>query len=122
MIARFCQVAVPAVLLGLVVGCGQGRPGAGLTNGPPPGDGENAAMRTDLPTSALPAPGFDVGQLGDNDTDAGTGGRGGGETDQPKLSQGDESVRADPAAIETGGAKLIEGESSYPTPKTQGNP
>jgi hypothetical protein len=79
-------------------------------------------MRTDLPTTALPDPGIDVGAVGDNDNDAGTGGRGGGETDQPKLDQADDSVRANPPALESGGAKPIEGETPYPTPKTQENP
>lgn len=122
MLDRFCQAAVPAVLLVLVAGCGQGPPGAGLTNDPPPRIGEKSATRTDLPTSAQPDPGFDVGQVGDNYTNAGTGGRGGGEYDQPKLDQADDSVRAAPPAIETDVARPAEERTPYPTPKTQENP
>jgi hypothetical protein len=66
-----------AALIGLAVGCGEGPPGGGLTNGPAPATSdEKAGMRSDLPTPAPPDRGEVLGELGDRSTNAGTGGRG----------------------------------------------
>src|SRR5262245_12945461 len=68
----------PAALLALAAGCGEGPPGAGLTNGPPPVGNEKAADRTDLPSAVIPKGDETLGRTGDQATDAGIGGRGGG--------------------------------------------
>lgn len=98
----------PAALLALATGCETNPPGAGLTNGPAPRVApEKPALRTDLPTDAAPAQAGPetVGRLGDATNDAGTGARGGGESDQPKLDQGtDNTVRATPPADSDGSA------------------
>ena len=67
-----------AALLALVAGCGEGPPGAGLTNGPPPAGNEKAGDRTDLPSAVIPNEGETLGKTGDQETNAGVGGRGGG--------------------------------------------
>ncbi|MBX6314695.1 MAG: hypothetical protein IRY99_17540 [Isosphaeraceae bacterium] len=102
--------AVPALLLALLlaVGCREtGPPGAGLTNAPRPEAAEDKpALRTDLPPEATPDRGETVGQLGDNQTNAGIAGRGGGREggypEQPKPDQANDAVRATPPAIEAG--------------------
>jgi len=92
-----------AAFLALATGCETNPPGAGLTNGPAPRVApEKPALRSDLPTDANPAPAGReaVGRLGDDTNNAGTGGRGRGNTDQPKLDQGtDDTVRATPPAV-----------------------
>jgi hypothetical protein len=71
------RCAARTIPLGLVLfaGCGLSQPGAGLTNGPPPGSTEKPAIRTDLPEPAPPKRGEILGELGDNATNAGTAGR-----------------------------------------------
>jgi hypothetical protein len=79
--------ALPATLLNLAIaltagGCGGNN--AGLTNGPPPTEsGTTAGARTDLPT---PEPGDNneiLGRTGDDSSNAGIGGRGGGTEGNP---------------------------------------
>lgn len=84
-------------------GCDTARPGAGVFNGPPPESADDkAAMRTDVPIEDAPAGGEALGRLGDAQNDAGPAGRGGaGDTDEPRLEGADDSVRANPPAIES---------------------
>lgn len=71
------------LLLALAAGCGADN--GGLTNGPPPTvSGSDASARTDLPTPPPSDQGEILGKTGDNSTDAGTGGRGGGSQDTPQ--------------------------------------
>jgi hypothetical protein len=67
--------------MGLWTGCGPGE--GGLTNGPPPGDRTSAGGRTDLPIPDPADKGEILGETGDNSTDAGTGGKGGGTQGNP---------------------------------------
>ena len=113
---------VAAVALVLLAGCQNetGRPGSGLTNGPPPTvSNEKQSSRTDLPT-AVPSEGDGSGSgvgsaavIGDRNTQAGTGGRGGGDAGRPDTpaGKGDESVRANPPAIEGGASNSAAGDA-----------
>ena len=105
-IAATLRRAAGLILAAGLIGCGNGGPpGAGLTNGPPPADDAKAAGRSDLPTAAVPDQGEALGKAGDNDTNAGTGGRspsqGAGDPVLPKAGSADDSVRANPPKIES---------------------
>ena len=102
-------ILVPAVGLALAAGCDSGPSGMGVTNGPAPDvSAEKPAMRTDLPTPDTLGPGETAGAVAGRNTDAGTGGRGGGATDpaqppgglptSPRELEG--TVPATPPAIE----------------------
>lgn len=66
-----------AVLLGVAAGCDSGPHGGGITNGPMPSTSEEKpAMRTDLPAPTAPKQGEVLGEMGDDSTNAGIGGRG----------------------------------------------
>jgi len=112
--ARIRYLLATVAALGLVAGCGsEGPPGAGLTNGPPPGGGSKAAMRSDLPNAVPTDQGEALGRTGDASNDAGTGGRGGGnagaDPDQPDLKAADDSIRAAPPTIDSSGANSAAG-------------
>jgi hypothetical protein len=100
------------LLLALAVGCGnEGPPGAGLTNGPPPGAGEKPAMRTDLPDAVPADRGELLGRTGDSQTNAGTAGRSpdGDNPDQPKPGKADDRVRARSPKVESSGPSSAAG-------------
>jgi hypothetical protein len=78
---RRTALATPLLLLPLVTGCGPGE--GGLTQGPPPEDRTSAGARTDLPVPTPADQGEILGETGDNSTDAGTGGKGGGTAGNP---------------------------------------
>ncbi len=99
-------LAATALILTLglaLAGCGTAPPGAGLTNGPRPESAdEKPAVRTDLPVDATPDTGELLGKTGDAETSGGSAARGGeGDPDQPQPAKGDESVRANPPAIDS---------------------
>jgi hypothetical protein len=74
-----------AAALASLAAAGCGADNAGLTNGPPPTvSGTTPGARTDLPTPAPDGQGETLGRTGDNSTDAGTGGRGGGTEGNPQ--------------------------------------
>lgn len=80
---RALLAAIPLFLAVAAAGCGANN--SGLTNGPPPEESRSTAgARTDLPTPAPAGEGEILGKTGDNSTDAGTGGRGGGTEGNPQ--------------------------------------
>jgi len=108
-------------------GCDNNGTNAGLTNGPPPGAGEKAAVRTDLP-GAVSDRGAEPGHVTDTGSNAGTvspvGGTANSKPDQPKGngSSDSESVRANPpvkAGAETNSAA---GGTKPPEPINSGTP
>jgi hypothetical protein len=102
-----------ALILGLLSGCSDtSPPGGGLTNGPEPATSdEKPAMRTDLPPPTAPKQGEVLGELGDNATNAGTGGRSAEGADMPKASTGDTKSGG---AAKTENAPSEEGASKAP--------
>ena len=106
---RILDLIGPALLVSLAVGCDTAPPGGGLTNGPEPDYApEKPAERTDLPPPVVDDSGIAPGTVSSNPeggtgTEAGLGGRNGGEggltpAEPSKSTQGD--VPATPPALE----------------------
>jgi hypothetical protein len=112
----------------LTAGCDQNGTNAGLTNGPPPAEGEKAAGRDDLPGAIGSGRGEALGAAGDSSTNSGTGGMGGGiestRPDQPKTgaSANSDSVRANPPAKAGGDANSAGGGTKPPDQINTGTP
>ena len=123
---RLRPLVVPflAVSAALLAGCDRtSGTNAGLTNGPPPAASEKQGQRSDLPPSAIPDREEPLGRLGDESTNAGTGGVGSTDEGSADPSSADpNSVRATPTARAGGAPNSAGGGTTPPEPINTGTP
>ncbi|MDB5350807.1 MAG: hypothetical protein JWN86_2054 [Planctomycetota bacterium] len=123
---RYRYLALASLAMA-VAGCSRTGTNAGLTNGPPPGSGEKAAVRSDLP-GAISSGATEAVPVDDTGSNAGTaspvGGTVGSKPEQPRngASANAETVRANPPIKAGGEPNSAAGDTKPPERINTGTP